>query len=396
MKLSTLDSIELGHLVLIREQLLKAQAEGKKVYRFESGDPGFSLSPQVLKALQDAAANGKTHYVETAGIPELRAAFAKKAKEKNNIPAEGPGSVFVTNGSMHGLFVTFSCLLEDGDEVIVPDPLWAEITKSMQLAGGVPVEIPLSSKTNFEYDAATVEAKITPKTRAIFMNSPQNPTGALLSPETIQKIVDLAIKRNLWIISDEAYEDIVFENYKHVSPASLVPKNYDKCVTLFSFSKSYAMSGLRIGCVITNNKLLKERIPKMIRCSINGVNSVAQWAATAAVTGGADHLHFMFEEYVKRRTIMLKALEGIPFVKPFVPRGGFFCWVELEAGLYQKLGVKDAVELSAQLAARGIGSAPGVSFGNSCKDAVRFSFSCDTKMVEEGSVLLRKVLLEGF
>jgi aspartate aminotransferase len=153
------------------------------------------------------------------------------------------------------------------------------------------------------------------------------------------------------------------------------------------------MSGLRTGYVVTRSKLLRDRIQKLLRCTINGVNSLAQWAALAAVTGSQDHLPVMRAEYTVRRDLMLDALSGIDGVRAFKPRGAFYVWADLDPSLYARLGVRNADELSSRLAQNGIGSAPGDAFGEHCVDAIRFAFSCDTVMVREGSALLRAALL---
>lgn len=389
---NVLDSISLGKIVQIRERLLKAQAAGKKVFRFESGDPNFSLAPHVLKALQDAAAQGKTHYIPNNGIPELRSALAKKLREKNKIDVSDE-NIFVTNGAMHALFVTFACMLSPGDEVIVPDPMWTEVVENIKLAQGVPVGIPLKASQNFEYSPAAIAAKITPKTRAIFLNTPHNPTGAVMSKETLLAIADLARRHHLWVVADEAYEDVIFAPYTHHSFASLAPDLKEKTVSIYSFSKSYAMSGLRTGYIATHAKSLLDRLPKLLRCTINGVNSVAQWTALAAIEGDQGQLQMMNDEYLKRRDILLGALEGIEGLRPFCGRGSFFVWAELEESLYRRLGVKDADALSSWLAEKGVGSAPGDAFGESCANAIRFAFSCSTEMVKEGAPYLRELLL---
>lgn len=390
-----LDAISLGKIVQIREQLLKAQASGMRVFRFESGDPSFSVATPVLDAVDAAARAGKTHYIPNNGIPQLRDALAAKARDRNQLAGVTSDDIFVTNGAMHALFVTFGALLVPGDEVIVPDPMWTEVVENIKLAGGVPVGIELSAEDDFEYRTDRIEAAITPRTRAIFLNTPHNPTGAILSPERLREIVEIARANHLWIISDEAYEDVLYEPWVHTSIGSLAGDYADRVISIFSFSKSHAMSGLRVGYIVTRSPLMHDRIPKLLRCSINGVNSLAQWAALAAVNGPTDHLRAMREEYAIRRSIMLGALSGIPGVRAFAARGAFYAWVELDESAYSRLGVPDAAALSDRLAAAGIGSAPGDAFGETCSGAIRFAFSCDTEMVREGSVLLRAALSEG-
>ena len=387
-----LDRVSFGKIVQIRETLLRAQAKGARVIRFESGDPSFSIAPHVLTAIADAAAAGKTHYVPNDGIPELRRALADKLKTKNGIADILPRDVFLTNGAMHALYVAFGSLLSPGDEVILPDPMWTEVAENIRLAGGVTVGVPLKAGNDFEYDTAEIEAAITPRTVAIFLNTPQNPTGAVLSEQTLREIADIAKRHDLWLVSDEAYEDVIYAPHKHFSIGSLVPEYAEKVISIFSFSKSYAMSGLRTGYIVARSPILHDRIPKLLRCTINGVNSLAQWAALAAVVGDQSQLAQMVSEYVERRDALVSALSTIEGVSPFAPRGAFYVWAELDPAIYERLGVTDAADLSDKLAAIGIGSAPGVAFGTTCDDAIRFAYSCATPMVKEGAEALKKAL----
>jgi aspartate aminotransferase len=387
-----LDQISFGKIVQIRERLLQAQAAGQTVYRLESGDPNFSPAPHVLDAVDRAARAGKTHYIPNDGIPELRKVLAEKLRTKNQIPWVDNQHVFLTNGAMHGLYVIFACLLAKGDEVIIPDPMWTEVAENIRLAGGVTVGIPLRAAEDFEYRSAEIEARITPKTKAIFLNTPQNPTGAVLSDTTLREIVAIAKRHNLWIVSDEAYEDVIYAPAVHHSIASFAPEYAERIISIFSFSKSHAMSGLRTGYIVTCDPVLLDRIPKLLRCTINGVNSLAQWAAVAAITGPQDHLDAMRSEYLVRRDTLIDVLRRVEGVRPFTPKGSFFVWAELEPSLYARLGVQDADGVSNLLATHGIGSAPGDAFGETCANAIRFSFSCATPMVEAGAAAMRDVL----
>ncbi|CAN5429083.1 pyridoxal phosphate-dependent aminotransferase [soil metagenome] len=388
-----LDFISLGKIVQIRERLLQAQAAGKVVFRFESGDPSFAPAAHVSEAIVAATYAGKTHYIPNNGIPELRKALAEKAVSRNGLAGVTSNDIFVTNGAMHALYVAFGALLSEGDEVIIPDPMWTEVAENIRLAGGVAVGVKLIAEEGFAYKAADIEAAITPKTTAIFLNTPHNPTGAMLSSEDLQAIYDLARRNNLWVISDEAYEDLVFEPNEHTSIGSLADADDTRVISIYSFSKSHAMSGLRTGYIVTRAKVLHDRIPKLLRCTINGVNSIAQWGALAAVKGSSASTLAMRDEYLLRRDIMLAALKDIPGVSAFVPKGTFYVWVSLDPSIYERLEVADADALSTSLADDGIGSAPGDAFGTHYPDAIRFAFSCDTKMVKEGSVKLREALL---
>ena len=387
-----LDEISLGKIVQIREVLLKAQAAGAPVVRFESGDPSFAVAPYVIDAISAAAAAGKTHYLPNAGIPELRAALAEKVSVKNGMEDVTSDDIYVTNGAMHALYVVFGSLLQPDDEVIIPDPMWTEVAENIRLAGAVPVRVPVTAASEYTYDVAAIEAAITPRTTTLFINSPHNPTGAVIGRDALAAIVELARAHDLWIVSDEAYEDVLYEPYTHTSIASVAGDYADRVISVFSFSKSHAMSGLRVGYIVTRAPLLQERIQKLLRCTINGVNSLAQWGALAAVRGSEDHVRFMRAEYRVRRDTMLHALRGVPGLRPFTPHGAFYVWAEIDPMLYAALDVRDADELSDRLAARGIGSAPGSAFGESCANAIRFAFSCNGTMVRDGAELLRAAL----
>lgn len=387
-----LDQLSLGKIVQIRERLLAAQALGKRVYRFESGDPSFAPPAHAIDAITQAAHAGKTHYIPNNGIPELRRALARKVTEKNGLTGVTADDIFVTNGAMHALYVVFGALLDVGDEVIIPDPMWTEVAENIRLARGVPVGVPLSAAHDFAYRVDDIAAAITPRTRAIFLNTPHNPTGAVLSRDELSAILELARRHDLYIVSDEAYEDVIYSPHVHYSIGSLAHPNESRVISIFSFSKSHAMSGLRTGYIVTRDAVLHDRIPKLLRCTINGVNSLAQWAAVAAVNGSDAHIAEMREIYHERRDMMLRALTGIHGVRPFAPHGAFYVWVELDELVYERLEVANASALATLLAEQGIGCAPGDAFGATCADALRFAFSCDTTMVREGSAILREAL----
>jgi aspartate aminotransferase len=354
--------------------------------------------------MTEAARKGKTHYVPTSGIPELREAARRKLARVNGIELPGADAVTVTNGAMHGLHVVFAALLDDGDEVLLPDPMWTEVAENVRLAGGVAVGVPLRAAEGYHYSAAEIEARVTPRTRAVFVNTPHNPTGAVLDRDALLAILDVAHRRGLWVVSDEAYEDVLYAPHAHHSLAALAQQAYGvgsdtaaRVVTIQSFSKSHAMSGVRVGLVATPHPLLGERLPKIARCTVNNVNSLAQWGAVAALDGPQTHLPLMREAYAERRALMLDALAGVDGVRAFAPEGGFFVWAELDPSVYARLGTTDADALCDRLADAGIGSAPGAAFtvdraSRHRDDALRFSFSCDTAMVREGVTLLRAAL----
>ncbi|MBK8235653.1 MAG: aminotransferase class I/II-fold pyridoxal phosphate-dependent enzyme [Deltaproteobacteria bacterium] len=387
-----IDGLSLGKIVQIRERLFRVAAEGKPVYRLESGDPSFTPPPHVIDAMVAAARAGKTHYIPNAGIPELRAALAHKASQENHIAVPSPEHVFVTHGAMHALFCAFHALLDTDDEVIVPDPMWTEVVENIRLARGRAVAVPLRYEQGYEYAPDEVERRITPRTKAIFVNTPHNPTGAVLSRETLLALVDIARRHDLWIVSDEAYEHVLYAPHQHHSIASLAGDWAHRVMTVFSFSKSHAMAGLRVGALVVHDPKLQERLQKVLRCTINGVNSLAQWGALAALQGDRSHHATMLAEYQKRRDVLMASLVGIDGVRVFEPRGTFFLWVELAPSLFERLGVSDTDAISELLCAEGVGNTPGDAFGTAALNSMRFAYSCDTAMVEGGAAILGRVL----
>lgn len=387
-----LDTISFGAIVAVRDRLLRQQAAGRKIYRLESGDPSFDVPAHVQEAMIDALRRGHTHYTASTGIQPLREAIVVKAREVNRIAVDDAEQVVVTSGAMHGLYLTFRALLQPGDEVILPDPMWTEIAENIRLAGGVPVRCRLQTDAGLAYTAAQIEPLITRRTAAIFINSPHNPTGLVLSRATLQEIVDLAARRDLTLISDEAYEHVIFDGAPHVSTASL-PGAAARTITLFSASKSYAMAGLRVGYVLAREPVFLGRMKKLLRCSTNGVNSIAQWGAAAALRGGQDAPRAMGTAYQERRDALLGALADVRALHPITPQGSFFLWCRIDETWPGYRGARDSEAMTNLLIDEaGVGSSPGSAFGPAGEGHLRLAFSCDRQQVEEGAALIRRLL----
>ena len=335
--------------------------------------------------MEKALRENKTHYIPNNGIPELREALAKKLQTHNKLNIESK-HISVTNGAMHALYVLYQCIVDQGDEVIVPDPMWTEAVENARLAGAKTIGVELKPEFSYVYRACDIEAKMTAKTKVIFLNSPQNPTGAIIPKEELQKIADLAVKNNLWLVSDEAYEHVLFDGGKHTSIGSLIP-DYDKVISVYSYSKSYAMSGLRLGYFACRNELFNDRAGKLLRCTVNGINSVTQWGAIAALSTPDDWYGEMNKEYLKRRDLFLEALAGQDILTPYIPHGAFYLWCRVKDGI-------DVGVLSEAMAQAGIGNAPGDCFGEcpSTVQSLRLAFSCSTEMILEGTEPLRNFL----
>jgi aspartate aminotransferase len=384
------DSIALGGIVTVRDRLLERQAHGKKVYRLESGDPSFSIPDHVREAIKKALDDGQTHYTAGAGIKPLREIIFKKLQAANRIPVKDPAHVLVTNGAMNGLYIAFGALAHPGEEFIMPDPTWTETADNVRLAGGVPVRVRLNERRDYRYEPEAIEAAVTPRTRAIVINTPHNPTGLIVDRAGLAGILKVAEKHGLWVISDEAYEHVLYDGHQHVSAASL---GYDKVLSIFSMSKSYAMSGLRIGYLCCNDDLLIERMAKLLRCTINGVNSATQHGAIAALTGPQEPTCRMCGEYLLRRNALWDGLKDLKALHPFKPQGAFYMWARIDDGWAGYSGKRDGWAMTEYLIDRaGIGSAPGEVFGAAGAGHIRFAFSCSTDQVMEAARILKEIL----
>jgi aspartate aminotransferase len=385
------DQITFGAIPTLRDKLLKLQAQGQQVMRLESGDPSFDTPPHIKEAIVEALRQGHTHYSPSAGIPPLRQAIYEKLHRDNGIPIKDPDHILVTNGGMHALHVTFRSLLYPGDEVIIPDPNWTDTANNILLAGGVPVRCSLNLERDFLYEAATIESAITPRTVAIVVNTPHNPTGAVLDRQTLIAILHVAERHNLKIISDEAYEHVIYDGLKHVSIGSL-PGAEERVISLFSCSKSYSMAGLRLGYIAANDDLFIQRGKKLSRCTLNGVNSITQHGVVAALNGPQDFIAEVVREYQSRRDLIYESVRQVPLFQPFRPQGTFYLWTRIAPDWEGYQGKRDSWAMTSYLLDRAaIGSTPGIDFGPAGEGYIRFSFSCPRAHIERAAETLKEM-----
>jgi aspartate aminotransferase len=385
--MNPIDEIKLGGIVTIRDKLIEQQEAGKEIFRLESGDPSFDTPPHIIDAINKALKKGHTHYTAGTGIKPLRESIARKLIETNEINVSGPRKILVTNGAMHALYIVFRSLCEPEDEIIIQNPTWTETADNISLSGGIPVRY---SVEDFSSNGiGTIASKVTSKTKAIVLNSPHNPTGLVYNIREIENIIGLAKYRNLWIVSDEAYEHVLFGNNTHISPASF---GYNKVISIFSFSKSYAMSGLRLGYLTTEDDNILTRMTKLLRCTINGVNSATQYGGVAALEGPQDNIKIMCNEYEKRANILYEALQKSTILEPLKPEGTFYCWTKINPEWPGYEGKKDGWAMTKYLADNaGIGSAPGAVFGPGWDNYIRFAYSCSTDQVIKAAKILENL-----
>jgi len=290
----------------------------------------------------------------------------------------------VTTGGIHGLFIVCQALLEPGDEVIVPDPEWPPAAGNIRLAHGVPVACPLHESRGWRYDLDELAAKITPKTRAIYINSPGNPTGGVLTREDIQAVAALAERHDLWLLSDEAYEDVVFDEAAHVSAASL-PGMYDRTISLYTFSKTYAMTGLRLGYVAVKDAPLRDRMKKALFYTASNVSSVVQFGGIGALEGSQAAVAEFRNELQARRDLFYRGIRehAADVFTGQPPRGAFYAFLRINpdwAPPSGKRGESLSWAMTEYLIAEGrIGCVPGVDIRAHGEGYLRFCFARDRK-----------------
>ncbi len=373
---SYLDSVPFSGIIRIRDMMYAI----KDPFRLDQGDVSFDAPDTVKSAMTRAIADNHTHYLQTNGLPRLRQLIAAKLRDKNGIPVDDPDDVLVTNGGIHGVYMLAHALLEPGDEVLIPDPEWPPCAGNIMTAKGVPVGAPLRESLGWRYDLDEFESKITPKTRVLYINSPNNPTGGVLTRADLERIAAIARERDLWVISDEAYEDVVFEG-EHVSIASL-PGMYERTIPLYTFSKSYAMTGLRLGYVAIRDAVIRDRAKKILLYTASNIASVVQYGGIGALEGSQACIGEFRTELAARRDLFYQGIaeyaSGVFSGRP--PHGAFYAFLKVDPSWRE--GDPATKSLSWRMTeylikhAR-IGCVPGVDFGAQGEGYVRFCFARD-------------------
>jgi aspartate aminotransferase len=371
-----LDSVPFSGITRIRDMMYSIVDP----FRLDQGDVSFDAPETVKSAMARAIADNKTHYLQTTGVPRLRELIAAKLREKNRIPVDDPDHVLVTNGGIHGLYLLCQALLEPGDEVVIPDPAWPSAAANILTAQGVPIGCPIHEAKGWRYDLDELENTITPRTRALYLNSPNNPTGGLLTRADLERIAEIARAHDLWIISDEAYEDVVFEG-EQVSIASL-PGMYERTIPVYTFSKSYAMTGLRLGYLAIEDPVVRERAKKVLFYTAGNVASVVQYGGIGALEGSRACIEEFRTELRARRDLFylgVRELAGGVF-SGNPPPGAFYAFLRIDPAWSTDAGTATKATLSWRmteyLIKNGrIGCIPGVDFGANGEGYVRFCFA---------------------
>ncbi|MGQ0733136.1 MAG: pyridoxal phosphate-dependent aminotransferase [Acidobacteriota bacterium] len=389
------DSVPASAIIKIRDLMVTLD----NPFRLDQGDVSFDAPASVKEAMAKALADNRTHYLPTTGVPRLRQLLTEKLQRKNGIPLETPDDVVPTNGGTHAMWAAFHALFEAGDEVIVPDPEWPPTMAIAIAAGAVPVAVPLHEHLGWRWDLDELERALTPRTRAIYLNSPNNPTGGVLTRADIERVAAIAQERNLWVLSDEAYEDLVFRG-EHVSIASL-PDMYERTIPLYTFSKSYAMTGLRLGYFAIRDKVLRERAVKIVAYTTSNVNSLVQYGGIGALEGRQTFVEEFRTELIARRDLFYDGLADVAsgVLSGAPPDGAFYAFVRINPEWAREAGLSNpslSWGMAEYLIAHGrIGCVPGVDFGPSAEGYLRLCFARERRELTGALASMKAVLADA-
>jgi aspartate aminotransferase len=389
---SYLDSVPFSGIIRIRDMMYTVD----RPFRLDQGDVSFDAPASVKEALIQGVHDNRTHYVQTTGIPALLDLLVKKMRDKNGIPIGSADEVMVTSGGIHGVFCICHGLLEPGDEVLVPDPEWPPAQGNIACAHAVPVGYPLHESLGWRPDVDEMRRLVTPKTRAIYVNSPSNPTGGVLTRADLEAIAALATERNLWVISDEAYEDVVFEG-EHISIASL-PGMYERTIPLYTFSKTYAITGLRLAYIAVRDPQIRDRVRKMLFYTVSNTSSLVQYGGVGALAGSQQVVEEFRKELAARRDLFYQGVgEAAPGVfSGSPPAGAFYAFLKIDPAWRSPLPDAPASQSWAMtefLIKRGrIGCVPGADFGPVGEHHVRFCFARDRAELTGALESMREIL----
>jgi aspartate aminotransferase len=351
------------------------KAEGIDVCGFGAGEPDFDTPEHIKKAAIEALEAGFTKYTPSAGIPELRQAIAEKLANDNGLSYRA-SQVIVSNGAKHSCYNAILATCQPGDEVIIPAPYWVSYPEMVRLAGAEPVIVPTSERNAWKMRAEDFENAMTPRTKMLIMNSPSNPTGSVYTREELQAIVDVAAGEDIYILSDEIYEKLVYDDVQHASIASLSKEAYDLTITVNGFSKTYAMTGWRLGYLAAPEAVAKA-VDSIQSHTTSNPSSFSQHGALAALRGDQQSVADMREEFDMRRNYMFDRISKIANVTAIKPQGAFYVLVNVS-----QLGLTSQNFADRLLSKASVAVVPGAAFGDD--RTIRFSYATSLDIIKKG------------
>ncbi len=368
-------SIPFSGIRKVFEQVMRLEQAGEKIVHLNIGRPDFDTPKHIKQAAKQALDEGKVHYASNYGIIELRQALAQYMRQENHLSYDPATEIAITVGANEGILMAMMGLLNPGDEVLIPDPVWLHYFYCVQMAGAVPVSVPLHETHEFVPQVEDFRSRLTPKTKMLLITSPHNPTGAVASAETLQALAQLAQEKDLFVVTDEIYEAMVYDGERHVSIGSFDAMKA-RTVIINGFSKKYSMTGWRLGWVAADQALMSAMI-RIHQYTTVCATTFAQWGAYEAVVGPQDEIHDMIAEFDRRRILVYDALKTMPGVKVTKPQGAFYIFPNIK-----QTGKTSEAMTQYLLEEAKIALVPGTVFGNYGEGYLRISYANSRENLE--------------
>lgn len=378
----------------ITSKAKQMKAEGIDVISFGAGEPDFDTPENIKQAAVSSLMAGFTKYTPTSGIDELKAAIAKKLADDNGIHYE-KSQIVVSIGAKHSLYNAVMAVVDPGDEVLIPAPYWVTYPEQVKMARGVPVIVPTDESTGFTASAETIAKYVTPKTKMLILNSPSNPTGGVYTRRQLQEIAELAVEKDFMVLSDEIYEKIIYDGLEHVSIASLGAEIKARTITVNGFSKSYSMTGWRLGYAAAEPDVAAA-MSRIQDHSTSNPTSFAQKGAVEALTGPQDAVAKMVAEFDRRRRVIVQRLNEIPGITCANPGGAFYVFPNVNGLFGRSCGGKTITDSDSfadyLLEKARVAVVPGSGFG--APDYIRLSYAAGLETIEKGLDRIAKAVAE--
>lgn len=376
----------------ITDKAQKMRKSGIDIIGFGAGEPDFDTPENIQNAGIAAIQSGKTRYTAACGTIELKSAICKKLKRDNNLDYDG-SNILVSNGAKHSIFNTFYAILNPGDEVIVPVPYWVSYPEFIKVVGGTPVLVKTKEDNEFKYTKECLEKAITKNTKAIILNSPGNPTGTVYNKEELEMIAEIAVKNNIFVLSDEIYEKLVYDGEKHISIASLNDDIKKLTIVINGMSKAYAMTGWRIGYAAADKELI-DVMTNVQSHTTSNASSISQCASIEALNGDQSQICKMVEKFDERRVYMSERIQNMNYLSCKKPKGAFYVMANISQAKGKTIKgreIKDSLDFTSLLLEEAkVAVVPGIAFGDD--DYVRLSYATSMENIKNGLDRIEEVL----
>ncbi len=368
--------------VAIDSKAKALKAEGKDVIGLAAGEPDFDTADYIKEAAIASIKAGHTKYTPPAGMLDVKKSICKKFKEENGLDYS-PTQIVISSGAKHCISNILTALIEEGDEVIIPAPFWVTYPELVKLYGGTPVVVSAGIETEFKITPDQLKQAITPNTKMVIINSPVNPTGAVYTKDELQQFAEIIVENDLYCMSDEIYEHLIYDGYEHVSIASFSKEIYDRTIVINGVSKAFAMTGWRIGYIGASEEIAKA-ISKVQSQATHHPANASQFASKAALDGSLDSVTMMNKEFVKRRDYLIGALSSIEGVKVCMPHGAFYAFPNISSYIGKSFNgtvMETSIDICAYLLDEELlALVPGDAFG--APGCVRLSYATDLDTIK--------------